>query len=345
MINGSQPFPSVAMDAGGDFVISWSGHRAGPWNVYAQQYHANGTAAGGVLTVSTPTPGVDQEYSSVAMVSVGDFVVTWSAHEPGPNNWDVYAQRYTTLLGSLQSSGPFLVNTFTPEKQEFPSVAMTSAGNFTTSWASHNQDGNGWGVYGLDFNSSAQPLEGSEYQVNTTTQGDQEFSSVAVDNNGDKVFAWFNQKTRARPGWSLRLPGSSPWGSVVSPTTLQTPRIVSRGVLPTRVVLTSQLRQQIWSGRDTCAIRHRPRLSVAVHADLRRQRDWNMAQTVTVTGLDDLEYAGRPNVSIKGTASSTDDNRDGLASDTSHRGQQIDVAWFYCHACFTTTTDAGTSPS
>ena len=81
------------------------------------------------------------------------------------------------------------MNTTTSGDQEFSSVAMDSAGAFVITWSSDGQDGSGWGVYAQQYNSSGGTV-GGEFQVNTTTSGDQEYSSVYVDPGGDFTIAW-----------------------------------------------------------------------------------------------------------------------------------------------------------
>src|SRR5262249_18344584 len=54
---------AVAMDAAGDYVVTWSsyGQDGSGWGVYAQRYDVNGKALGGEFRVNTTTLG-DQEY-------------------------------------------------------------------------------------------------------------------------------------------------------------------------------------------------------------------------------------------------------------------------------------------
>ena len=83
----------VAMDAAGDFVITWSsyGQDGSGWGVYAQRYNAAGVAQGGEFRVNTTTTG-DQANPAVAMTPVGAFVVTWDS--PDGSYDGVFAQRY-----------------------------------------------------------------------------------------------------------------------------------------------------------------------------------------------------------------------------------------------------------
>jgi hypothetical protein len=76
---------SIAMDADGDFVVTWSSNGQDAilsYGVYAQRYNAAGVKQGGEFRVNTTTTGT-QKFSTVAMDADGDFVVTWSSQGDG----------------------------------------------------------------------------------------------------------------------------------------------------------------------------------------------------------------------------------------------------------------------
>ncbi len=90
-----QSSPSIAMDADGDFVISWFSYDqdGGDDGVYAQRYQADGTAAGNEFLVNTETAS-NQREPSIAMDADGDFVISWFSHDQDGSSYGVYAQRY-----------------------------------------------------------------------------------------------------------------------------------------------------------------------------------------------------------------------------------------------------------
>lgn len=88
-------FATVAMDADGDFVVTWSQQDPGNnWNVWARRYDATGTALGDAFRVNTYTTDI-QRYSSVAMDTEGDFVITWQSQGQDGSGYGIYAQRYS----------------------------------------------------------------------------------------------------------------------------------------------------------------------------------------------------------------------------------------------------------
>jgi hypothetical protein len=102
-----------------------------------------------------------------------------------------------TFLGSIPLIGncdpipgsEFQVNTYTTNSQGYPSAAMDSNGNFVITWSSWGQDGDEYGVFAQRYNSTGIP-QGSEFQVNTFTTGNQTNSSIAMDPSGNFIITW-----------------------------------------------------------------------------------------------------------------------------------------------------------
>ena len=196
-ISFNQLNPSVAMDASGAFVISWSSNNengAGSfYDIDAQRYDVNGDPVGVELQVNTYMTDY-QDASSVAMDATGDFVIAWKSegqedHTNEPLNYGIYARRYNAA-GSPVTANEFLVNTtYTTGNQLNPGVAMDTAGDFVITWTSNAQDGNLYGVYAKSYNANS-VANGNEFQVNTNTTSNQSTSVVSMDTAGDFVVAW-----------------------------------------------------------------------------------------------------------------------------------------------------------
>ena len=80
------------------------------------------------------------------------------------------------------------VNVFTSENQDRPAAAMNASGQFVVVWMSY-QDGSESGIFGRRFASSG-AAQGSEFQVNSYTTGDQREPAVAIDQDGAFVVVW-----------------------------------------------------------------------------------------------------------------------------------------------------------
>ncbi|QMS87343.1 cadherin-like domain-containing protein [Nostoc edaphicum CCNP1411] len=179
---------TVAIDADGDFVISWQsfGQDGSGYGIYAQRYNSFGVAQGSEFQVNTSTTN-DQKNPTVAMDADGDFVISWQSLNQDGSGYGIYAQRYNSA-GVAQGS-EFKVNTENTSDQSNPTLAMDSDGDFVISWQSLNQDGSGYGIYAQRYN-SAGVAQGSEFKVNTENADQQKNPVVAMDADGDFVISW-----------------------------------------------------------------------------------------------------------------------------------------------------------
>jgi hypothetical protein len=169
---------------------------------------------GGVETPVNQFTRGTQKWSSVSMDENGDFVVTWTSYNqdtPGGLN-GVYARRFNNTAQPVGNE--FLVNSYTPDNQQRPRVAMDAAGDFTVAWESYQDpvqstDPPGanatYGVYAQQYVRAgligtspfigANGELGGEFQVNGTVAGDQRFPSVGADHTGDYVIVWSGNGT------------------------------------------------------------------------------------------------------------------------------------------------------
>ncbi len=120
--------PSVAMDAHGDFVVSWTqffpnGHS----DVLAQKFNAAGATVGGVVPVAVGT--FAQTNSSVAMDAKGDFVVSYT-RDTNNTNPNIFAKLYNTndQLQNVVTVAGGLVDA------NLSSVAMSPDGRFDVAY-------------------------------------------------------------------------------------------------------------------------------------------------------------------------------------------------------------------
>ena len=189
--SNAQRWPEVAMDALGNFVVTWTGNGqdGSGYGVYARRYSAAGTALGGEFRANSYTTAF-QSLSDVAMDSSGDFVIAWHSYGQDGSGTGVYAQRYNAA-GSPQG-GEFRANTYTTQGQAIPAVAMDAGGDFVVAWQSRDQDGNFDGVYVQRYNALGVP-QGSEFRANTQTADTQRDVSVAMDGDGDFLVTWSSQ--------------------------------------------------------------------------------------------------------------------------------------------------------
>ncbi|MBD2520023.1 putative Ig domain-containing protein [Nostoc sp. FACHB-973] len=169
--NNFQVNPTVAMDADGDFVISWQsyGQDGSGYGIYAQRYNSAGVAVGGEFKVNTYTNSA-QSKSTVAMDADGDFVISWQSIGQDGYGYGINAQRYNSA--GVAVGGEFKINTYTNSNQNNPTVAMDADGDFVISWQSFGQDGSSSGIYAQRYNNTvitSGSISALAYTENATT--------------------------------------------------------------------------------------------------------------------------------------------------------------------------------
>ena len=189
--DGSQVYPSVAMDAAGNFVVTWqSDFQDGDGSgIFARRFDALGKPLDALdIPVNVFTDN-DQYLPSVAMDAAGNFVVTWESDGQDGDGYGIFARRFDAL-GKPLDALDIPVNVFTDNYQWSPSVAMDAAGNFVVTWESYFQDGDGSGIFARRFDALGNPLDALDIPVNVFTDNDQYDPSVAMDAAGNFVVTW-----------------------------------------------------------------------------------------------------------------------------------------------------------
>ena len=153
-------YVGVACDADGDFVVTWTDYRSGQNSaIYAERFTSVGTPvvgpdtdSFGAFQVNTYTAG-NTRWSTVAMDTDGDFVITWSSYgESGSGNgYDIYARRFSSYGTALAPE--FRVNVDVGGNQQFSSVALGEGGNFLIVWQSDQTGADE--IYGRAFGPTA----------------------------------------------------------------------------------------------------------------------------------------------------------------------------------------------
>ncbi len=105
-----QIFPSIAVDADGDFVIAWEseGQDGDGYGIHAQRYAADGTPQGAEFQVNTYTTSVQRD-PSIALDADGDFDIAWVSDGQDGDGYGVHAQRFAA--DGTPRGAEFQVNT------------------------------------------------------------------------------------------------------------------------------------------------------------------------------------------------------------------------------------------
>lgn len=158
---GIQPYssfrnPSVAMNASGRFVVTWTGdvHDYLNSKVWAQVFDAAGNPAGAKV-------GVANEFYAlpvaVVMDATGDITIAWAQTE-GRYAGSAGEIRLRQLRSDGSLSEMLIVNTTTEGHQTHPSLAITKDG-FTVAWSGRGE-GDDLGVFTQRY-TTTQPVAAS----------------------------------------------------------------------------------------------------------------------------------------------------------------------------------------
>ncbi|MGH8445778.1 MAG: hypothetical protein ACREVL_10955 [Solimonas sp.] len=225
------PQPDVAVNAHGDFVVTWRSSAAGNGPViYARRYKADGTALGDAVAVSEPAqPLLGDVYSDTATLAMdddGDFVVGWAQGrtlETGNGfgcsygigictSFSAYSARLRRYSEGGTQAGPVrtLASSGSGEIQllrlpgaagsalRAPEVAMAGDGSYAATWERYSYVrllSPLAGVYAQSF--SANGLPGLTRVV--SLQQDNEASpSIAMDSKGGYVVTYQRKGIQAR---------------------------------------------------------------------------------------------------------------------------------------------------
>jgi hypothetical protein len=182
--SSDQAWPSVAMDADGDFVVTWEDRYEAAGtdgsDVFGQRYNSAGVVQGGEFQVNTYTTSVQDE-TSVAMDTVGNFVVVWRSYQSGGDRM----QRFNAA-GVPQGVETELPLSFSGLSRH---VAMDDSGGFVVVGVNTLPSDQNFGIFGQRYAADGTEV-GGLFHVNTYTTAAQNLATVATDADGDFVVAW-----------------------------------------------------------------------------------------------------------------------------------------------------------
>jgi hypothetical protein len=180
---------AVCSAANGDFVVTWRsrpGQDGDESGVFGQRFDSGGAKQGTEFQVNSYTAGA-QSYAQVCCAADGEFVVIWQSVGQDGDQGGIFGQRFDS--GGAKRGPEFQVNTFTTERQYFPSLCCDANADFVVSWSSRDQDGELTGVFGQRYDDQGDP-RGTEFQINTFTGDRQETPRLCCDEDGDFTVAW-----------------------------------------------------------------------------------------------------------------------------------------------------------
>jgi hypothetical protein len=179
-------YPAVAADADGNFVVVWldDGSRN---SILVRLFAADGLRRTNAFVINTRRISSITR-PSVAMSAEGAFVVTWDGDPDRAGQDDIHARLFDP--NGLPLDWQSFVNATLDGPQCYPQVAMNDSGEFVIVWEIQlDPDVTEREIFGQRFDSLGEPI-GDEFLINTYTEGDQRYPSVAMDEAGRFVTAW-----------------------------------------------------------------------------------------------------------------------------------------------------------
>jgi hypothetical protein len=208
-----QTYPTVSVDAGGDFVVVWNSNGSADSDtsyasIQGQRYDSSGGAVGAQFQVNTYTTLYQRGRGALLGVDAdGDFAVVWNSSGSAGSDSDgnsIQGQRYDSNGSPV--GGEFQVNTYTTSTQYGSSIGVDSDGDFVVVWHSFGSSGTDTSGSSIQAQRFAVPKAGpvfgapaasDQFQVNSHTFGFQRRPAVALNSAGDFVIAW---ASRTSPG-------------------------------------------------------------------------------------------------------------------------------------------------
>ena len=175
---------ATALDNGG-FVVTWSAYGGtSPTNIFAQQFDESGNQVGVEFQVNTyPYRSYDAN-ASLTPLSDGGFIATWNSLGRNDDSSGIYAQRFDE--SGNQAGVEFQVNSSINGEQKNPVVVVLTDGNFVITWQSGSGNDD---IFAQIFNESGNQV-GVEFQINTYTNGGQNYPNITAMLDGGFVATW-----------------------------------------------------------------------------------------------------------------------------------------------------------
>lgn len=194
---------SVSVDESGNIVIVWES-----WNpVYAQRLNGAGDKSwpADLQVNSQDIQNTGLFAPTVAVENNGNAVVVWVGRPYGQDNEDIYVQK-VNINGDRMWDRSLRVNADEGAvNQASSSIVVDGNGNTIVVWADW-RSGN-WNVYAQRLGVNGNPLWDEDVRVNSSfgmvARGSP--TSVDVDNDGEAIIAWEDERNGADDIYAQRL--------------------------------------------------------------------------------------------------------------------------------------------
>ncbi len=184
--------PRIAVGPDGNFVITWVHYKvqSNSAEIYAKIYDTNTIPRGKEFQVNDYSTG-HQGNPDIALDSEGNFVITWQSWAQDTSDLGIFAKKFGP--DGIPIVPEFQVNTTSNNDQFHPAIAINSQNQFIIVWTSFEQDGFQTGLYAQRFDINGNTI-GSEFRVNFSTAGWQDWADVTIDSSDNYLFCWHSHQ-------------------------------------------------------------------------------------------------------------------------------------------------------
>lgn len=181
---GHQGGAVVATSSDGSGIVVWEGEDFdGPHDgISARRISSSGLPEREELDIYIAH---NAGWPAVDMMADGRFVVSWSC--PDPAYRGVCCQVFAA--DGNPASAVIAVSSSSIWSSSVTSTSIAEDGRFVVVWASDGRDGDGDGVFGRLLDPSGEPIV-AEFQVNTTSAGNQSWPTARMMPEGGFVVVW-----------------------------------------------------------------------------------------------------------------------------------------------------------
>ncbi|MFN8709342.1 MAG: DUF2341 domain-containing protein, partial [Planctomyces sp.] len=173
-----QQWSSVASDASGNFVITWTStaqDHGGTQGVYFRMFGADGVARSSEVQVNSTIVGY-QLQSSISMNRSGQFVIAWQGQGTGDTS-GIFFRRYSAS-GTALDSTERKANATDRGSEISPAVTIDAVGRSVVFWEVNNH------LYFQRYNGAGVAV-GAETQIDTSYSSGTSGIAAAVDSTGN----------------------------------------------------------------------------------------------------------------------------------------------------------------
>jgi Domain of unknown function (DUF4347) len=291
---------SVAVDGSGRAIVTWQSKSqdfGSTWGVYARFFDvASKTTVGSEFIANTLT--VSNQYNpTVSANNAGQFVIGWT---DDLLNEGVFAQLFSSAAARVGSAT--IVNPVAATNQNNASVAMLASGGYVAVWQSDSEvpDSSGYGVFARQFDASGNAIQG-EQLVNVTTGNNQVNPGLVVTGSSGRIIWNGNGPGDSNGIFSRAFEFIDP--ALLVSSTGPNYTTESGALSPLRIELATMPTASVSVNLSTSdSSEGTPLTSVLTFTTA----NWNVAQSVTIRGVDDAIVDGTVAYQISVSSSSAD---------------------------------------